>query len=151
MSNPLAFSTATPTLGLPMLIPGQAQKEFFVNQALSILDSLHPRAVVASQSAPPPQPADGACYRVTAPAIQEWEGCEDHVAIAIGGAWHFVPPRTGMRLFDSDADQSLFFRESWQAAEALAAPVGGTVVDLEARSAIAQLINVLRDSGLAAL
>ena len=53
MSDPIAFPSTTPSIGLPLLIPGQAQKEFFVNQALCLLDALHMRAVTASQPAPP--------------------------------------------------------------------------------------------------
>jgi hypothetical protein len=150
MSNPLNISSATPILGLPMLIAGQAQKEFFVNQALSILDSLHPRAVFASLPAPPAQPAEGACYRITGPAVQEWTGCEGHIAIRIAGDWHTISPREGMRLFDIAAGQSLFFRESWQSAGSVAAPTGGTVVDSEARAAIHQLLDTLRHVGILA-
>jgi Protein of unknown function (DUF2793) len=148
MSNPLSFSTATPNLGLPMLIPGQAQKEFFVNQALSILDSMLPQVVEASLAVPPQQSAEGACYRVIAPAAQDWAGCEDHIAIQIGGEWHFIPPRAGMRLFDRDADHGLFYRESWQTAGTVSPPAGGSVIDMEARAAITQLINAFRESGL---
>lgn len=147
MSDPLAFVSATPTLGLPMLIAGQAQKEFFVNQALSILDGLVTRTVIASQPAPPSDAAEGECYRVTAPAAQRWEGCEDHLAIRIGGDWHFIPPQDGMQVFDSNAAHILFFRSGWLAASPVAAPTGGSVVDLEARAAISQLIAALRDTG----
>lgn len=87
MSNPLNFSSTTQNIGLPLLIAGQAQKEFFVNQALDILDTLHPHAVVASQAAPPQSAVDGDCFRVTAPATQAWEGCESHLAVRVSGDW----------------------------------------------------------------
>lgn len=148
MSNPLSFSSETSILRLPMLIPGQAQKEFFVNQALVILDSLHPQAVVASQPVPPADAPEGVCYRVTGPAEQEWEGCEDHIAVRIGGDWHFIPPREGMRMFDGGIDQFLLFRDSWQTTAPTTAPTGGTVVDIEARAAIGQVIDALRNAGL---
>lgn len=47
---------------------GQAQKEFYVNQSLAILDALAPRAVVASHSQPPADSVENACYPVTGPA-----------------------------------------------------------------------------------
>lgn len=148
MSSPITFSSATPNVGLPLLIAGQAQKEFFVNQTLSILDILHPRAVIASQSAPPQDAAEGDCFRVTAPATQAWEGCDDHLAIRVGGDWHFIAPREGVRLYDRAANSSVFYRSGWHAVETPDAPANGTVIDAEARTAIAQLLSALRDIGI---
>lgn len=148
MSDAQIFSLTTPITGLPLLVPGQAQKEFFVNQALAILDAFAPRAVTASQSEPPAAPAEGDCFRVIAPASHAWAGCEDHIAIRIGGAWHIVPPRDGMRLFDRAADRSLFFQTTWQSAVVPAAPTGGTVVDIEARAALTSLIQALGQMGV---
>lgn len=148
MSNPLTFSAATPNIALPLLIAGQAQKEFFVNQALSVLDALQPQTVVGSQPTPPVDANDGDCFRVTAPAGQEWEGCEDHLAIRIGGDWHFVPPRGGMRVFDTTANHTVFFRLGWQIAATPVVPATGTVIDVEARTAIDQIISALRDIGI---
>ncbi len=34
MSDPVQFEGATPRFALPLLFAGQAQKEFFVNEAL---------------------------------------------------------------------------------------------------------------------
>lgn len=150
MPNPVTFSSSTPNIGLPLLIAGQAQKEFFVNQALAIIDALDRRAVVASMSQPPSDPGEGSCYRVTAPAAQAWEGCEDHIAVQVAGAWHLVPPRDGMRLFDLASGQSLLFRDGWQASAPVPAPAGGTVVDIEARAALSSLIEVLRETGIVA-
>jgi hypothetical protein len=131
-----------------MLIPGQAQKEFFVNQSLAILDSLHPQAVIASQSSPPQDAVEGDCYRIAAPAVQAWAGCEDHLAVRISGDWHFVAPREGMRVFDRAADQFVVFRDSWQASVAAIPPSGGSIVDVEARAAVSQLIEALRVAGI---
>jgi hypothetical protein len=148
MSDALNFPSTTPITGLPLLVAGQAQKELFVNQALAILDAFAPRAVAASLSEPPSAPAEGDCFRVIAPASQAWAGCEDHIAIRIGGAWHVIPPRDGMRLFDRAADRDLFFQSTWQSTSAPAAPTGGTVVDIEARAALATLIHALEQIGV---
>ena len=148
MSNPITFSSFTPKTGLPLLIAGQAQKEFFVNQSLAILDTLNARTVIASQPSPPSQSGDGECFRVTAPATGAWEGCEGHLAIQIGGDWHFVAPREGMQVFDIEADTSLFYKADWQAAVRPTNPADGTTIDTEARAAIEQLINVLHDFGI---
>ena len=148
MSDPFPFPSTSPHIGLPLLIAGQAQKEFFVNQALSILDALDRRAVVASLASPPIDASDGDCYRVTASATQQWAGKEDQLAIRVAGAWHFVPPRQGMRMFDSNADQCLFYQAGWRIAASPVVPTAGTVIDLEARAALGQLIQTLRETGI---
>lgn len=148
MSDALNFPSTTPMIGLPLLVAGQAQKELFVNQALAILDAFAPRAVAASLSEPPSAPAEGDCFRVIAPASQAWVGCEDHISIRIGGAWHIVPPRDGMRLFDRAADRDLFFQSTWQSISAPAAPAGGAVIDTEARAALVNLIQALGQMGI---
>ena len=130
--------------------PGQAQKEFYVNQALTILDALEQRTVAGSMSQPPANAGEGACYRVTAPASDQWSGHTDHIAIRISESWHFVVPAEGMMMFDRAAGYWLCFRAAWENAPALGVPSGGTVIDVEARAALAQLIAGLRSIGLVA-
>jgi len=150
MLEPVIFSSITPVAGLPLLVPGQAQKEFFLNQALSILDALCPQAVVASQNSPPAVVPDSACFRVMSPAIGAWAGKEDHLAVGVGGDWHFVAPREGMQVFDGDAGHWLVFRSGWRTALAPTISEGGSVIDTEARTALVQLIEVLRHLGILA-
>lgn len=148
MSDPIAFPGSTPVIGLPLLVAGQAQKEFFVNQALCLLDALHPRVVKASLTAPPADVAEGECFRVTAPASAAWAGREHGIAVWIGGDWHYVTPRKGMQIFDQTAGQWRIFRTDWEQPAAPSNPVGGAVVDSEARAAIAALIETLVTAGL---
>jgi Protein of unknown function (DUF2793) len=150
MADPIAFPSTTPTLGLPLLIAGQAQKEFFVNQALSMLDAFSQHSVVASLAAPPTSTTAGAGFRVTAPASGAWQGHEDTIALWIGGDWHFIAPRTGLQIFDAEAGHTLVFRSGWQQATAPAAPSGGLVIDVEARASLAALIQALVGVGLLA-
>ena len=151
MSDPIAFPAATPALGLPLLIAGQAQKEFFVNEAFSILDALHARSVTASQPMPPAAAAEGACYRVTAPASGAWSGREDSLAVLIGGAWRFIAPVEGLLVFDRAADCMVIYRSQWLPAAAVPLPAGGTVVDAQARASVTALINALQGMGVLAL
>lgn len=150
MTAPMAFPASTPNAGLPLLFAGQAQKEFFVNQALAILDALVPRAVFASQSAPPSDPAEGACFRVAGAGSGAWALKDDHLAIHVGGSWHFIAPVEGMMLFDRAAGSWMYFRSGWHNAPPPPQPAGGTVIDVEARSAIIQLAESLQAIGLVA-
>lgn len=150
MSDPIALASSTPALGLPLLFAGQAQKEFFVNEALSLLDALHARAVTASRTTPPPSAADGACYRVTSPASGVWAGKEDSLALIVAGAWHFIAPAEGMLVFDRAETRFVIYRSHWQSAPAAAVPSGGTVIDVEARAAIAAIIASLTTMGVLA-
>ncbi len=148
MTEPMSFPATTPNAGLPLLFAGQAQKEFFVNQALAILDALAPGAVVATLSAPPAAPSEGACYRVAGPSSGEWDMKEEQLAVHIGGSWHFVAPAEGMALYDRAAGHWLCFRSGWQNAPAPVLPAGGSVVDTEARAALALLVQSLQAIGL---
>jgi hypothetical protein len=150
MSDPIALASSTPALGLPLLFTGQAQKEFFVNEALCLLDSLHARAVTASQPAPPVSAAEGACYRVTATATGAWAGQEDRLAVRTGGSWHFVAPAEGMTVFDRAADALVIFRSQWQPATLVAVPSAGSVIDVEARATLSALIAALTTMGVLA-
>lgn len=150
MSDPTPFPSMTTALGLPLLIAGQAQKEFFVNQALCLLDALHMHSVKGSQSAPPEFAVESDCYRVKAPATGAWTGREDRVAVLIAGEWHFIAPVHGMALYDRTADNMLVFRSGWKLAQSPALPTGGTVVDSEARVAIGALIQSLKALGVLA-
>lgn len=132
------------------MLAGQAQKEFFVNQALCLLDALHMHTVKASQSAPPATVVESDCYRVKAPATGAWSGREDRVAVLIAGDWHFIEPVHGMALYDRAADNMLVFRSGWKVAQTPPLPAGGTVVDVEARTAIGALIQSLKALGILA-
>lgn len=151
MSDPIAFSAATPALALPLLFAGQAQKEFFVNEAFCVLDALHTRSLAASQAAPPAAAAEGACYRVIAPASGAWAGREDSLAILIGGSWRFLAPVEGLLMFDRAADRMVIYRSQWHAAQSVQLPVGGTVIDTEARAAVAALMTALQVMGVLAV
>lgn len=132
------------------MLVGQAQKEFFVNQALSLLDGMIGRTVVCALTAPPQAAQDGACYRIAAPATGNWAGREDQLAIAIGGDWHFITPEQGFLVFDRGLGQFVIYDGMWQTAGLPAAATGGAVVDAEARALLAQVIDALAKLGLVA-
>ena len=148
MADPTSFPSTTVNVALPLLFSGQAQKEFFLNQALATLDAIILWSVENTLSTPPINPQEGHCYLVSSNASGDWQGHDDQIAARVGGAWHFVGPVDGMEIFDRSLGQRLFFRTSWEAAAAHQEPAGGTVVDAEARAAIGEILNTLRNLGI---
>lgn len=161
---------ATPRMGLPMLAAGQAQKEMTHNEALLLIDALVSGAVVeVGLDSPPLAPEDGACWIVGAAPTGAWQGQAYAVAISSPGGWRFVAPREGMRLWAGAGRGFVLFRGGeWRVGEvhgkvfvegtqvvgkrlpAVAEPVGGVVVDGQARAAIVAVLEALRVHGLIA-
>jgi hypothetical protein len=133
---------------LPLLFAGQAQKEPFINHALSAIDALLTGVIDDSLASPPGSPPEGARYRVLENASGEWQGHEDKIAMFIGGAWEFVAPHDGLSIFDVSARTSLYFAGSWVSAAEPSAPSGGSVIDSEARAALVALIEALKTTGI---
>jgi hypothetical protein len=141
---------ATPRLALPLLAPAQAQKEMFHNEALTLIDALVQPCVESGPiAAPPAAPEAGQCWLVANGANGAWSGRGGAIALWTAGGWRFAAPRAGMRVVRmSDGAILRFVDGTWVAPGSVAAPVGGSVVDVEARSAIAALISLLRAHGL---
>ena len=148
MSEPIIFDTQSPRFGLPLLFIGQAQKEAFVNEALSLTDALLHCAIEGTASAPPTSPVDGTNWLVGTAATGAWAGKDGKIACRQAGNWLFVTASDGMRLLDRSTGQERFYRSGWQVPGAPAAPSGGATIDVEARTAIADLIAALRQAGV---
>ena len=148
MAVPISFPSTTARFGLPLLFSGQAQKEFSINQAFAMVDSLLQSSILESVDTPPPSPTEGDCYRVVAPATGDWLDHEDDIAVSLGGAWQFVRPQPGMRVYDVAEGAILHYESEWKRAEEPALPSGGSVIDAEARQAIAELMEALRKIGV---
>ncbi|WP_088184324.1 DUF2793 domain-containing protein [Sphingobium sp. Z007] len=161
----------TPRWALPLLFAGQAQKEIFHNEALMLVDALlHGRVESADLSAPPGAPTEGQCWIVAAGASGAWTGQVDAVALWTAGGWRFIAARTGLRVVVADRNHALFYDGTiWRAdvirsdgvyldeqrvvgmrRAAIATPSGGSVIDVEARSTLADVLAALRGHGLIA-
>ena len=148
MTDPVAFTSATPNYSLPFLFAGQAQKEFFVNQAHTRMDALVHTAIVGRSASSPASSNDGDSWLVDSSPTGEWAGFEGHIATRVGAEWSFIQPRAGMRVFDQHSGQMLLFDGAWQSADAPAQPQNGTTIDVEARQAITEIISELRNLGI---
>ncbi len=148
MSEPLSFDSATPRYALPLLFAGQSQKEFYVNEAHALADALLHCAVEGLADAPPPDPAEGACWLVGDTPTGAWTGQAGKLASRQPGGWLFVAPRDGMSLLDRVSGQTLRYRGGWIAPAAPAAPTGGTTIDAELRAAFGVLVEALAEAGI---
>lgn len=165
------MNESTARLGLPLIQPGQAQKELFHNEALALLDLCVQPAVVASGlDSPPGDPGPGQCWLVGPAPTGAWSGQAHALAGWTGGGWRFVAPVPGMTVrLDSAAGFARWDGAGWRAGTlvgtslalagqqvvgarrpAIADPAGGATTDTEARAAVVAILGALRDHGLIA-
>lgn len=160
--------TPTPRLALPLLEPGQAQKEMFHNESLALLDIATQAAVVAAMENVPPTSANlGECWIIGAAPQGAWAGQARNLAGWTEGGWRFLRPRDGMRAWvAADQAMALFSGGEWYQGRTygrlfiegkqvvgprqpnLVEPMGGTTVDTEARRTISAVVQTLRQHGL---
>lgn len=161
--------TATARFNLPLLTPGQSQKEAFHNEALAGLDALvHPCVESIGETAPPDEPESGAAWIVGADADGAWAGKGDSLAGWTAGGWRFFRPAPGMMVWNKVTERlahwsgSAWIEDGWPAAALVIdgqkvvgqrqpdvpSPSGGTTIDIEARAAIDALIETLKSHGL---
>ena len=137
------------------LIPGQAQKETSVNEALHLLDVIVAGAVEeAARTDPPATPAVGTSYIVAEQATGEWSAMRvrSQRSLPAGGntsrrpmaswSWRRRPERR-FAMAAGHGSRSVGSRQ---------APIpdvtGGTTADAESRAAIAAILRALRAHGL---
>lgn len=151
MTQPIEFTNSSPRFKLPFLFAGQAQKEFFVNEAHALADILLHTCVKGEAPSPPSESVDGDIWIVAPAATDEWEGRDGQLAGLQAGAWKFAAPSAGMRIFDQATGQFIVNLGGWIRAEPPTNPDSGQTVDSELRTAFAQLIEALRNAGIFAV
>jgi hypothetical protein len=150
MTDPISFTSATSRFSLPFLFAAQAQKEFFVNEALARADALLHPVIESELNAPPAAPVDGKSWLVGAAPTGDWEGHAGEIASRQTGEWLFAKPAQGMQVFDLNADKRAVFDGIWKRAAQITQPSGGSIIDVQARTAIAGLIAALVSTGILA-
>jgi hypothetical protein len=158
-------------LALPLIAPGQAQKEMTHNEALARLDIMvQPVVQAVAPASLPTNPILGQCWIVGVAATGAWAGRDGALAAWTAGGWRFVAPFEGMTVW-SIADAMVVIRRgtNWSIGQvnaqqirinnvplltvrqpAIATPSGGTVVDSESRTTISTILAALRTHGLIA-
>ncbi|MCH8491390.1 MAG: DUF2793 domain-containing protein [Oceanicaulis sp.] len=119
------MSDATPRLSLPWLMPAQAQKHVTVNESLGRLDALvHARALSASETVQPADPAPGDAYILPEDAVgEDWAQFDAGALVWFqDGAWRGAAPRAGLIVYVADANAlSVHDGTQWRDAGALIA------------------------------
>jgi hypothetical protein len=150
MSDPITFTSSSARYGIPYLFSGQSQKELFVNEAHALVDTLLHAAVEGTSNQPPTAPADGECWLVGDVPTGPWAGHAGALAAYQAGGWVFATPRDGLRVLEKPSGQEIRFVGGWQRPATPADPSGGTTVDAEARTAIAEVVEALIAAGILA-
>jgi hypothetical protein len=88
------MTDTSPRFLLPFILPGQAQKETYHNEALILIDAaLHAQIEAAPLDEVPDAPAPDQCWIVGTGAGGAWAGHADSLACWTAGGWRFVSPR----------------------------------------------------------
>ena len=148
MSDPVHIDSRSVRHDLPLLHPAQAQKEFIVNEALARLEALTQPSVLGMLADPPSDPLPGDAYIVAPDAAGIWSDARDAIAVWQGDQWLRQAPAAGTKVYRSDIMAFTLYNNGWQIADAPSAPQGGSTVDTEARTAIAELVAVLQHAGI---
>lgn len=158
----------TDRYALPVIRSGQSQKEVTHNEALTIIDALLHPAVARDVVSPPVTPVVGEMWIVPAAASGAWAQHSGKIAIWHSGGWGYVVPRQGCVVWSlADNAQAIYDGVRWRfdatvvvkleiggktvvsaRQPAILAASGGSVVDSQARSALASVLSALRNHGL---
>jgi hypothetical protein len=165
------MSLRTPRLNLPLIAAGQAQKELSHNEALALIDGIVSGAVeTLGANDPPGTPTVGQSWIVGSAPTGVWAGNAQALALWTEGGWRFLAATSGLKVWVKDQQLwALYDGASWDVGTvrastvsvlgeqvlggrgaAVGAPTGGSVVDTEARTAIAAVIDRLVAHGLIA-
>lgn len=163
------MSDTSARLGLPLIDPGQAQKETTHNEAIVALDLAVQACVVAiGVDTPPVSPVVGQAWVVGSAPDGAWIGHAGAIAGWTIGGWRFLAPREGLSAWCETTQSCVRYRsDGWETGVvrgaavliggtpvvgaqrgAITEPAGGATVDARARAAITQILEAMRGHGL---
>lgn len=163
------MTEASARFAFPFILPGQAQKEAYHNEALTLLDAaLHAAVEDGPRTDPPDDPEPGQSWLVGDDATGVWSGRDGSLATWTDGGWRLVAPVSGMMAWHKATECWVYWTGAgWSDGSLPAAaiviggdqivgprlpnvpnPSGGTTIDAEARAAVDAVIATLRSHGL---
>lgn len=143
----------TPLLGLPYILPSQAQKHVTHNEGLNRLDAIVQLAVLQrTLNTPPITPAEGDRYIVAPGGTSEWQGQDGNIATRRDGSWLFVAPKAGWQArVLADASSVIFNGSGWEVPPLELNDLPGvginTTIDATNRLAVAAEATLLTHDG----
>lgn len=158
----------TARLALPLMAAAQAHKEVTHNEALERIDWVLNATIDGLSSVPPANPAAGGCWIVGAAPSGAWTQHSGEIARWSGGGWTFLAPQPGYIAWHRATGSHVVFDgtgwrvEAWPVRKvevngktvladrqaAIANPVGGSTIDVQARATLMALLNAARAHGL---
>lgn len=112
------MSQTSPRVGLPYLMPSQAQKHVTHNEALQRLDVLTQLSVLGfGQTTPPALPSEGDLYALGGAPTGAWAGSANMLAYWNGTGWLFLSPPEGCRAWgQAETELRVWHNDAWQPA-----------------------------------
>ncbi len=103
-------------LGMPLILPSQAQKHVTHNEALSILDNVVQLVLSAIDiQDPPAAPQESDAYAIADGASGDWQSQDGKIAVWQNGAWSFLVPREGWCAWDLASQRlTVFSGGNWE-------------------------------------
>ena len=124
---------STSQLGLPLVMPAQAQKHVTVNEAFVRLDAaVQMRFTRSTLGSPPSLSAEGQCFLIPSDATAEWEGLAGQIAARSNGGWVYLIPSAGWTGWDAETATRLIFDGAVWSPEPQAASKSGAATIAEA-------------------
>lgn len=109
------MSEQTSRLGLPYILPSQAQKHVTHNEALQRLDAITQLVVLGELTAPPQAPEDGDCFLIAANATDIWAQRAGQIAVWQDLAWAYLSPAPGWRAWFADTGRvKVLYNGEWR-------------------------------------
>jgi len=154
--------SATPVLGILEFAEAQAQPDIPINTATRTLEVFARAQVLSIVTAPPGAPADGSAYLVGA-GTGDFSGKDRQIAWRYGGAWKYLTPADGWRVWVVDEKRWHLYVSSLPKWQPIGAPFSKTVTEagtsvnitrahigayVRMTSSSANAFNLLRDSSV---
>ena len=159
----------TDRYGLALLSASQAHKEISHNEALLRVDGLlHPSVLGEGLNTPPSSPNLADAWIIGPEPSGAWAQHLNEIALWQAGGWTFIAPQAGCIVWSrADGAHLLYDGARWRGdawpmrnveiggktvishrQPAITLPTTGSVVDVEARSTLGQILFALRSHGL---
>ena len=144
------------------------RSERWDNEALQLLDMLvHPLLGEVEGASPPASGETGVCFIVPPGAVGEWSGKDGQLTCLGESGWRFVAPFEGLRATRVDGSAATYRNGRWDCgiirgstlvidgqpvigkrSGPIADPANGTIMDIEARRVLVEVLKALRSHGL---